>query len=130
MYHYLLLAVALLLTACPSMEVLQPAHDMAVENVQNLDANIGEAMKHYLGLAKTHPTFVETDLPKLEERVATIAEQVAILVAYVVLVDQAIKGSEVDKDTYLGLLQELPKIIEEGTNIWAEIEAIFKKEDE
>lgn len=127
MHRYLFLALALVLTACPSVQILEPAHDMAMENVKNLEANITETLKHYETLAKSHPDFEEDkDLQGLMDRINTVQEQMAIMTLYVLVVDQAVKGTQIDKEAFFKFLGEVPRLIEEGKIVWAEIEALIK----
>jgi len=120
-----ILAVMLLMAGCPSVEVLEPAHDMAVENQQNLDANVETLITQFLDVARSHQDYEESDEEVLEALTSVIREQMDISTAYMALIDAFIKGKDLDADAFGRFLADLPGMIEEGVDIWEEFERLF-----
>lgn len=127
--RYLLLALCLMLGACSGVAVLEPAHEMAVENQQNLDANIETLIEHFLRIARSHPDYELGDEAALLDLTDTIREQAAISMAYIALIDAYIQGKDLDAEAFGNLLSDLPRLIEEGVDLWKEFQKLFGGEE-
>jgi len=128
--RYLFLGLCLLLTACPSVEVLQPATEVAVENQQNLEKNVREMIKLYVQVVREHPDYDEAeDEAVLQEQIKAIVEQTAISTAFVALIDAYVKSNKVNPDAFLKILSRLDEIIEQGLNVWDEIQKLLSEEE-
>ena len=131
MRHYLmLLLVALACVGCSGVEVLEPAHELAVENQKNLESNVQEVLKQLLGIARSHQDYeAEKDEPVLEDMARTLTEQVAISTAYVALIGAYIDGKELDADAFRTFLQDIPDMVRDGVNLWDALQELLKEDD-
>jgi hypothetical protein len=103
---------------------------MAVENQQNLDANVETMITHFLAIARSHPDYEESDEEVLLALTDTIREQKAISMAYIALIDAYIEGRSLDAEAFGKLLKDLPRLIDEGKDLWEEFQKLFGKEEE
>jgi len=125
-----LLLCPLLAVACTGVSVLEPAHDLAVENQHNLEANLQTIIQEYIRIAQSHPDYdPDIDGPIIEEQARILKEQAAISTAYLVLIDVYIKSKSIDEDTFEKALREIPRIISEGKNVWEELQSIIQEDE-
>jgi hypothetical protein len=123
------LLACLLLAACSSVKVLEPAHTMAVENQQNLEANVSTLTDAFLKIAREHPAYEESDEQFLTAIVKTVKEQTAVASAYIALTGVYIKSRDIDAKAFENLLRDIPALVADGKNIWDELQALLNKEE-
>ena len=124
------LLACLLLAACSSVEVLEPAHEMAIENQQNLEANISTLTDAFLKVAREHPAYEESDEQFLQDITRTVREQTGVASAYIALVGVYIKSRDINAQAFENLLKDIPTLVAEGKNLWDEIQALLNKKED
>jgi len=120
--------IAAVCVGCASVEVLEPAHKMALENQRNFEDNLNTVLNEYARIARSHPDYeAEKDEPEIVKHITTLRGHLAIASTYIALVDAYINGCDINEETFQQALKQLPKMIIEGRKVLDDILRFIKE---
>lgn len=110
--------LALLLVGCTCFQDLEEGNELAMENQANLEKNSMRAIENVRKLGEATGEWTEEDQAIWATQRDTLAEQLAINHAWLLLLDEAIRDDDIEAKLFANILEDLPDWIKEGKDLY------------